>query len=268
MTIRTRSIHVPRCLRTGFTLVELLVVIAILVVLAALVFLGARKGMESARSAQCSNNMRALVTRHILLSEENNGVIVHAWKAKPFGSWNRNWSDFQTIAAFDEINWRSGKAKVIPLMKTVSDFQCPTAYLEQRKAMASHDNHNGWRTYAMNQRLGAISDPGDSQYNWIDGAERILQVEAPEQLVFLGEKAWNGSRYPGAFGPVAGTETYADFHGGHCHVAYFDGHVERVRPEEIPVQGTQLPSGETVKMGGASNVESSLIWRGRRNKRP
>ena len=81
--------------------------------------------------------------------------------------------------------------------------------------------------------------------------------------MFVSERAWDGGQYAASFGP-AKMQKYADFHGGRCHCAFMDGHVESRRREEIPSTGNQLPSGETVAMG---KTESSLIWRGRPLKR-
>lgn len=252
-----------RGLRPAFTMVELLVVIAIIAVLAALTFTMARRGIEAAQTTRCANNIRQVALNHVSIAGENNGEFVHTWKSQAFGSWSRNWADFHTIYSNDDFKWREKGALVHERMRTMDHLQCPTAAKLNREGMAEHTNHRGWRTYAINQRLGTIADAENTDFAWIDGASTTLQVQNPGEMMFVTERAWNGTQYPASFGPDNKQE-FADFHGGRCHCAFMDGHVETRRREEIPSNGYQLPNGDTVSLGKA---ESSLIWRGRPQKR-
>lgn len=58
--------------RSGFTLVELLVVITIIVVLAGLVFVGAQRGMASANKSHTVSNMRDIGAAVAVWAAENN----------------------------------------------------------------------------------------------------------------------------------------------------------------------------------------------------
>jgi prepilin-type N-terminal cleavage/methylation domain-containing protein/prepilin-type processing-associated H-X9-DG protein len=65
----------PRRLQTGFTLVELLVVIGVIALLISLLLPALNKARESARQVQCLSNMRQLSTAAISFSNEHKGYM-------------------------------------------------------------------------------------------------------------------------------------------------------------------------------------------------
>ncbi|NNC88161.1 MAG: hypothetical protein HKN82_06835 [Akkermansiaceae bacterium] len=249
--------------RTAFTLLELLVTIAILIVLSALSFAGFRGLMEAARATTCVNNMKQIAATHIALATENGGYLVHPWTSAVNGSDQRNWSEFHTILLSQDFGWDQPEPEVSERLRTMSHFRCPTAYALRKSEMAQERNHRGWRTYGLNQKLGVNLDSDPAQREWTDGAKTVGEVVAPEKLVLVAEKVWDGSRYPGAISPQP-RPPYADFHGGGFNVAYFDGHVEKHTKDTFLLIGKTLPNGQK---GDWSNPEFSLMWRGRLTRR-
>lgn len=72
----------------GFTLIEMLVVVAIFALLAALLVPAAMRAIERGRRAQCSNNMRELIRCATMSADENDGRLpaLHS-NSSPYPYW-------------------------------------------------------------------------------------------------------------------------------------------------------------------------------------
>jgi prepilin-type N-terminal cleavage/methylation domain-containing protein/prepilin-type processing-associated H-X9-DG protein len=78
--------------RRGFTLVELLVVIAVIAVLAGLLFPVLAHARERARQMTCLSNLRQIGTAHLLYLDDWDGQLPYWWQAgpprpEPFGAY-------------------------------------------------------------------------------------------------------------------------------------------------------------------------------------
>lgn len=246
----------------AFTLVELLVSIVIVVALAAIVAVVAGKVRQSAQSANCVSNLRQATLTHVSMAQDNNGGLVHTWKTKAFGSWARNWSQYHTIYTSGNLDWRSDGSDVHAQMRSVETLQCPAAAKERSSEMNGNDSHDGWRTYALNFKIGRVG--ADDQQAWMDGAQTLTQVENPSRLILFVERAWDGGKYPAGCGASTPAKPGGFFagHGGRTNVGYLDGHVETLRPENVPIVGATTTGGRVI--GPIGEEATSLMWRGRK----
>jgi len=242
-----------------------MVVIVIIVVLAGISFTVFKKVRESAQSVACLSNMRQVSLVHLSLAQENNGALVHSWKSRAFGSSPRNWSEFHTIHMSGDLDWRDSREKVSTHMRSFECLQCPTAAKLHRKDMEGKADHNGWRTYSLNQRIGKQYEESDGQLAWIDGARTLSQVKNQSKLILLVERHWAGSKFPGSCGPTVPNDPsgFFDGHNGKTNVAFLDGHVESLKPGDVPVVGA-TPTGKS-KVKPLTDLRTSLIWRGTRS---
>jgi len=111
--------------RAGFTLLELLVVIAIIAILAALLLPVLSRAKGRARRIQCLNNLRQLSLGCKMYADDNSGQLVASW---PLGS------DGDPVNPY---SWCPGWASTEPQDVTYGpapDFSCTNTYaLEQGK---------------------------------------------------------------------------------------------------------------------------------------
>lgn len=191
-------------LRKGFTLVELLVVIAVIALLAALVLPALVRAKEAGRGAVCKNNLRQIGLASTTYSLDNKGRLPY------FLDW---------------LYVRSGDlttGRLYPYLKNKPVYLCPTDKL----ALASNQrlpspptspifgNTSFTRdySYAMNCGLCHEGDPA--------------KFLAPSRTLTFMEADLARNDYSGQVGPSMAARALSTRHNDHGHLVFGDLHLE------------------------------------------
>lgn len=221
--------------RTGFTLVELLVVIAVIALLLGLLIPAVQAARESARTANCASNMRQVglaISRYCDTHHERWPETTHTVEADPVtGLYTKSW--IYTIA---------------PYMENVDAIRiCPSDLAGDLRLRGKGTSYtmNGWlskearppfgnrrKVSAMSKTIVAFElsekkDPGAMKTQ--NPADIDVFNDHVHSFDWFDQSNINHHR---VFTYIS-NEVAVDRHGGTSHYLYGDGHVELISQEQI-----------------------------------
>lgn len=205
----------PRPIRSGFTLVELMVVIVIVAVLTAIGMVVGGKVRASAQEAACMSNLRQIGQLMNGAAAENHGIF-------PTGGNPRGYIRNTCAAMFSDYP-NTGGPKDAPFFDKGPGniFICP-----------AHKNghENLGKSYLANGKIVGVSTADGSWLNQWYAPKRIPAIRHPERTFLViedwrrdGTKLWRGNDI--RYRPTSADDNF-DAHRGGRHYLYVDGHVE------------------------------------------
>jgi prepilin-type N-terminal cleavage/methylation domain-containing protein len=136
--------------RTGFTLVELLVVIAVIALLAAILFPVFAQAREKARQASCLSNLKQIGAEMLMYTDDYDGRFpgggAYLWVPGPQGSW-----DEMPTACCGDVAQGNIAFLLMPYVKSVQIFLCPSDPNGDRLL----GGDKGWNTEIARYTYGA-----------------------------------------------------------------------------------------------------------------
>lgn len=206
----------------GFTLIEMIVVVAITSILAFLTLGAVTSVREAANRTKCASNLRMMATAAIAYAQEHRGEF-------PWGARRLNGQDF----CWDFITDRDGSVRPGEMWDGYGAnavLQCPSF-----AGGAANWKNNPYTGYNYNcSYIGKVNgDPGRRQT-----PAKLAQIKVPARTALFGDGQYGGGgnkfmRSPkldrsydasGKSLRLAGTQGFR--HRGKTNMAFCDGHVE------------------------------------------
>lgn len=226
----------------GFTLVELLVVISIIGLLAGLGIPAINRGLESARTAGCANNLKQMGIAVQRFSAEHDGYLMKSWGNQGPAmyapgvdlSWGYPQNDWvgwdRMVLDYLELGTLGPNGKRVYTEKSASICRCPA---DKTKGNVFSNYLVGVGAIPNSYRFNASAqlDPNRAM------ARKIVSLPSPSKFILIMDGNWKSYHHvsisdPVAIGNVSRTDTNnvaTTRHGGAANYLFADGHVERLK---------------------------------------
>jgi prepilin-type N-terminal cleavage/methylation domain-containing protein len=201
----------------GFTLVELLVVLAIIGILAALILTPLSRAREKARKATCINNLRQITAAVRMYADDSNQFV-----PPPSQNPDRVWGAYKEFMK-QYVALRGASSQRDALFACPSDTWC---YIDFNGARISQGEHsraqNDYSSYAFN------SGNYHSNFQGIAG-QRLTTIKEPAKTILLAEApalwpySWHDPHIPGD------SINVCHFNNARDVVSFVDGHVSYIK---------------------------------------
>jgi prepilin-type N-terminal cleavage/methylation domain-containing protein/prepilin-type processing-associated H-X9-DG protein len=227
--------------KNGFTLIEILIVVAIIILLAALLFPAFSRARENARRAGCMSNLKQIGLGIAQYTQDYDERLPQPWTYVRFDGtkWVKNPS---TASDGKYGSWR---VFIKPYVKSTAIFQCPSN--PKRNASAGDGefhisygcNYSNWN-YVRGS--GQSDGPMFMDYSGSIGVtkppQHLAQINNPSQVWIVTEMTSDGPFAP--YDQKAdeldefATELFAG-HFGRANWLFLDGHVKALKPSQTAI---------------------------------
>jgi prepilin-type N-terminal cleavage/methylation domain-containing protein/prepilin-type processing-associated H-X9-DG protein len=202
-------------LQAGFTLVELLVVVAIISILASLLLPMMSKAKEMARRSQCAGQLKQVALAAHMYCDDNRDYLPYSGVVSETMRWQNS------IAFYLGLDNPNTLADTVYICKTAN----------ARRPMKKYGGYY-LRTYGQNGAFNPISDPPHARRSSISKPSAkcfyMDQGEDPSGCSNVGNNLWWYSS-----GVSYGRGPYL-VHDGGANSAFCDSHVKYVKDTDIP----------------------------------
>jgi len=242
---RQSAIQNPKC---GFTLVELLVVVAVIMLLVALLMPALRGARESAKSVACLSNERQLGMACSAWGADNRSKVMNGLpyycNAPP--GFSAGWPFLAILMMQNYLPYESQLVALAPFTK-IKDFKLPGTRVQFCPNFAptsftwiDSNNPDGWGYnmiagtyhYGINGWLESSPSLTDcSTITWYRPPMPSARFTAPAATLWLGEQA-------GGFVVDGWNYSMPMRHSGGVNACFVDGHVQHMMPSEVANRDT------------------------------
>jgi prepilin-type N-terminal cleavage/methylation domain-containing protein/prepilin-type processing-associated H-X9-DG protein len=251
----------------GFTLVELIVVIAVIGILAALLLPALSKAKQRAQTISCLNNLKQLTLCLHLYVVDNNDFFVPnnsvatftmttngpVWSSLPGGSWL---PDFDANTEINPSNIVNGL--LFQYNTSLPIYHCPADMSTLETPSGQPLSQLRWRSYNLSQSVNGYPEGDPEYYPYIPAWTKLTGVRHPvpsELFVFIDESA--DTIQDAEFGnPPVGSPYFqqniwwdmpSDRHQQGANLSFADGHVDHWKwayPKQADNLGLSVPPAE------------------------
>ncbi len=213
----------------GFTLLELLSVIAIISVLAALLFSASRSSIAKTNQVRCLNNLRTIGQAFGTFASDNNGEYPRA--STPNNQGNPDWVYeggfwFNALGPYlgDTNRFRQELVTPGPHPQPIP-FACP----------AVPSGQHGWGDAGIDVAINSFLLPSTSHTT---PRVRVFNIQKPASTFLVADSAAWQITIPD--GPNPPLPAFQFRHGGAANVLFFDGHVGQVTSKALKANPSEI----------------------------